>query len=591
MKTAFFALSSLSLALVSQLASAQVQALWRNTDGSNYLLVHDTSDQLKDSYALKYVPNDWQISGQGDLDGDGMTDLVWRNQHSGQVYVWLMTGGQIRAEGSLVDSTGADWNIAAVADFTSDGKADLIWRNSQTGQHVLWALNGSQLTQEFPLPEVKDLNWQPVGAGDFNGDGTADLLWRHQQTGDNYLFLFQNGSIVKDGSIFTAADLNWQPKLGDFNRDGRTDILWRHAQTGQNYVTLMNGFQVQAEASLPTVADLQWQLAGIADFDQNGTSDLVWRHGQTGQNALFLLDANGLQLKGDALLTTVADTNWQIGALLNNGLLNPQIEELFAIGSSQLLTPLLSNLLLTQGYSQLQWALLQADGATSHSGVLYCGLNPLQDTQKGLVNYQLTVQNDQSNITLNYQQCQNAGQSQKLNGNLNLTATQTDSNEDLPGLSLNGQLSSLEIQSLSSDDDFSVAVLSGETNLDQQAILDSESEVIGSHLTIVADLDGTLDTQPIEINGYQADFESIFDQGSTSTLSAEVIRAGISYQLATPVTFSWDEQELTEGKLTIDSSNGQKLSVEVEDGSLVFSLDLNGDGTADITETYAINQL
>jgi len=39
----------------------------------------------------------WQIVGVGDLDGDGKADLVWRNNHSGDVAEWLMDGATLKS--------------------------------------------------------------------------------------------------------------------------------------------------------------------------------------------------------------------------------------------------------------------------------------------------------------------------------------------------------------------------------------------------------------------------------------------------------------------------------------------------------------
>ena len=41
------------------------------------------------------------MEGAGDLDGDGKTDLVWRNTSTSDTYTWKMNGAAIVAAGSL----------------------------------------------------------------------------------------------------------------------------------------------------------------------------------------------------------------------------------------------------------------------------------------------------------------------------------------------------------------------------------------------------------------------------------------------------------------------------------------------------------
>ena len=131
-----------------------------------------------------------------DHDGDGKSDILWRNAATGENYVFFMDGRAIRYEGFLRDVSDLYWKIVGVGDFNGDGRSDILWRNSSTGANYVWLMNGAAIVGEAELRTVADPNWKVAGIGDFNGDGKADILWRHGVSGENYLFLMIGTSIT-----------------------------------------------------------------------------------------------------------------------------------------------------------------------------------------------------------------------------------------------------------------------------------------------------------------------------------------------------------------------------------------------------------
>src|SRR5262249_55504436 len=137
---------------------------------------------------LGVVGTDWHIQAVGDYSGDGLADLLWRNDN-GDVFLWnSQEGPSVSFSHQDIRVIGPGWHIQpAVGDFNGDGQDDVLWRNDN-GDVYLWA---SQPGSSFPF-QPQDLgviptNWQIQQVADFNGDGKADILWRKSSNGDYYI--------------------------------------------------------------------------------------------------------------------------------------------------------------------------------------------------------------------------------------------------------------------------------------------------------------------------------------------------------------------------------------------------------------------
>jgi hypothetical protein len=214
---------------------------------------------------------------------------------------------------STVDLTVPDiiFGPAVDNDFSADGMADILWRHNTTGQVILWLMNGTARTFYASPGTVSDLNYQIQGVGDFNADGSVDILWRHNTTGQVIIWLMNGTVRTSYASPGTISDLNYQIQgVGDFNADGKADILWRHNTTGRDIIWLMNGTVRTFYASPGTVSDLNYQIQGVGDFNADGKADILWRHNTTGRIIIWLM--NGTVRTFYASPGTVPESSWQI---------------------------------------------------------------------------------------------------------------------------------------------------------------------------------------------------------------------------------------------------------------------------------------
>ncbi len=208
----------------------------------------------------------WRVAGTGDINGDGFADIVWQNANDGTVAAWSMQGTQMLSAGVLTYSpVNPKWKIRGVADINGDGKADLIWQHDD-GWLAAWLMNGYTVTSTVYLsvPRMFDPMWIIVGAGDVNRDGKADLIWQNQS--DNGLGVWlMNGPTVVAQRVLSVypSDMNWKVHgVGDVNADGLADLLWQNEATGALGVWYMNGFSVIGQYGLQLKVDLSWNMVG-----------------------------------------------------------------------------------------------------------------------------------------------------------------------------------------------------------------------------------------------------------------------------------------------------------------------------------------
>lgn len=106
----------------------------------------------------------WSLSNPStvDLNGDGTSDIVWRNDQTGAVEAWSMRSCEVAgAPERLPDVTDAGLRVRGVADYDRDGSPDLLLHDMRTGELFIRGLRGTSLTHVFPTPP--NLDWKVGG--------------------------------------------------------------------------------------------------------------------------------------------------------------------------------------------------------------------------------------------------------------------------------------------------------------------------------------------------------------------------------------------------------------------------------------------
>jgi FG-GAP-like repeat/IPT/TIG domain len=241
--------------------------LWRDGSGNTaiwFVTPGTTALQVSSTTSLGNVPISWSIAGTGDFNGDGYGDILWRDT-SGNTAIWFLTPGgtgvQVLSTASLGNVPIA-FSVVGTGDFNGDGKSDLLWRDS-SGNAAIWLLNGGTVLSSAALGNVST-TWSVVGTRDFDGDGKADILW-HDSSGNTAIWFVSGTQVSSVGSLGNVPAPPWSiAASGDFNGDSFSDILWRDT-SGNTAIWFLYGATVEASLGMGQISTT-WKLQeGNAD--------------------------------------------------------------------------------------------------------------------------------------------------------------------------------------------------------------------------------------------------------------------------------------------------------------------------------------
>ncbi|MGY4171610.1 FG-GAP repeat domain-containing protein [Bradyrhizobium sp. USDA 4529] len=208
-----------------------------------------------------------------DANGDGASDILFRNPMTGDVGFW-----ELNLDGSVsnwlaIGSSDPTWHMGGAGDFDGDGVAEIYFEKFEAGGTVSGLYHFSEDTGLFQ-------SWQPLevhgfssiagaadlnGTADFNNDGITDIL---MQDVGAFRFFNANESPYPGHVVAVAAYAG----AGDFNGDDKTDII----APSNNGSVCFTGPDFANSFQLNTFIADDYHYFGTGDFNGDGVTDLLF---------------------------------------------------------------------------------------------------------------------------------------------------------------------------------------------------------------------------------------------------------------------------------------------------------------------------
>jgi parallel beta-helix repeat protein len=206
------------------------QAAIEDTDNNGTANIYGSAGlfDIPVSYSVGYSPHENDAYGlaTGDVDNDGLNDVVVANNHENNMGVFIQdNNGNLKQMERYATGTGS--RSAAVGDINNDGLNDIViinyWSNDMSV--FLQAADG-----KICEPVNYDAGFAPyrVAIGDVSNDDLPDVVVIEQGAGGlSHIHIFkQNNTGLLDPKIsYETGNSGSGLAVGDINNDGLNDIV------------------------------------------------------------------------------------------------------------------------------------------------------------------------------------------------------------------------------------------------------------------------------------------------------------------------------------------------------------------------------
>jgi hypothetical protein len=147
-------------------ADGKADILWQNSStGALEIWQMNGATVANDTVLSSNPGSSMRAITTGDFNGDGKSDILMQNTSTGQAAIWFMDGSTVLAgSGNIAKNLGSGWTACGSADYNGDGISDVLFRNGSTGQYQAFMMSGTSVLSNSIVSSNPGTGWHAVAS-------------------------------------------------------------------------------------------------------------------------------------------------------------------------------------------------------------------------------------------------------------------------------------------------------------------------------------------------------------------------------------------------------------------------------------------
>ena len=206
---------------------------------------------------------------------------VFYQDPNGLLASWVLSSNGGFRFARILANTGG-WTLKAAGDVNGDGVSDLLFQPTGSTDAACWIMNADGTVHDTYT--WHNLEGEIKACGDYEGSNSAQLFQQAANGDVVYWRLDTNG--VRQSSVSLGHMAGWKLRcVGDMDGDHKAEIFW------QNAAGLVAVWSHNADGTIHSAIAFNtggWALCALTDIDADGVGDLLWQDGVGNTGGWFM---------------------------------------------------------------------------------------------------------------------------------------------------------------------------------------------------------------------------------------------------------------------------------------------------------------
>ena len=187
-----------------------------NLEGNFYMYKFDGTDWLEQvtSNTEPGSGSNWADLVAGDFDNDGQDEIVAVRNFDGSFHMYKFFDAPDRLEEVAANArpgSGSQWVVLGSGDLDGDGVDEIVAARDYDGGIYVYKFNGTTTLEKIESLKLPPSAWRDITVGDFDGDGVDEIMAVRGYDSGVYLMKMLGGTLgIIAGNTLPGPDSEWR---------------------------------------------------------------------------------------------------------------------------------------------------------------------------------------------------------------------------------------------------------------------------------------------------------------------------------------------------------------------------------------------